>query len=71
MMRKSFAPIAAALAAALGLGACHSQHSIEGTQSQYLNVAGKRVKVDLKPRTDHAPVRICPATPSSKIPTRN
>ena len=49
MMRKSFAPIAAALAASLGLGACHSQHSIEGTQSQYLNVAGKRVKVDLKP----------------------
>jgi hypothetical protein len=49
MMRKSFVLSAAAFLAALGLGACHSQHSIEGTQSQYVNVAGKRMKVDLKP----------------------
>jgi hypothetical protein len=41
--------LAAALLAALGLAACHDQQSIEGTQSQYMNVAGKRVKVDLKP----------------------
>jgi hypothetical protein len=49
MMPKSFAPTAAALLTALGLSACHSQHSIEGTQSQYINVVGKRVKVDLSP----------------------
>jgi len=41
--------LVAALLAALGLGACHDQQSIEGTQSQYMNVAGKRMKVDLKP----------------------
>ena len=41
--------LAAALLAALGLGACHDQQNIEGTQSQYMNVAGKRMKVDLKP----------------------
>ena|SRR5258708_610236 len=41
--------LAAVLLAALGLGACHDQQNIEGTQSQYMNVAGKRMKVDLKP----------------------
>ena len=41
--------LAAALLAAIGLGACHDQQSIERTQSQYMNVGGKRVKVDLKP----------------------
>ena len=49
MIRKSFAGMAAILMAAFGLGACHAQHNIEGTQSQYLNVAGKRMKADLKP----------------------
>ena len=49
MIRKSFAGMAAILMAAFGLGACHDQHNIEGTQSQYLNVAGKRMKADLKP----------------------
>jgi hypothetical protein len=42
-------PLAATLLATLGLGACHNQQNIEGTQSQYMNVAGKRMKVDLKP----------------------
>jgi hypothetical protein len=49
MMRKSFARAAAELLAVLGLCGCHSQQSIEGTQSQYMNVEGKRMKVDLKP----------------------
>jgi len=49
MIRKSFAWIAAILLATLGLGACHNQQNIAGTQSQYMNVAGKRMKVDLKP----------------------
>lgn len=31
------------------LGACYDQRNIEGTQSQYINVAGKRMKVDLLP----------------------
>ena len=41
--------LAAALVAAISLGACHDQQNIEGTQSQYMNVSGKRMKVDLKP----------------------
>ena len=41
--------VAAAVLAALGLGACQTQQNIEGTQSQYINVEGKRMKVDLKP----------------------
>ena len=49
MMRKSLTPIATALLAALGLGACYPQHSIEGTSSQNLNVGGKTMKADLKP----------------------
>lgn len=49
MIRKNFAWSVAILLAAFGLGACQNQHNIEGTQSQYLNVAGKRMKVDLKP----------------------
>jgi hypothetical protein len=48
MIRRRFTWIALRLAA-LSLGACHNQHSIEGTQSQYVNVVGKRVKVDLSP----------------------
>jgi hypothetical protein len=39
----------ATLLAAASLGACHSQHTIEGTSSQYMNVAGKRVKANLSP----------------------
>ena len=49
MIRKSLTWSAAALLAALALSACQNQHNIAGTQSQYLNVAGKRMKVDLKP----------------------
>src|SRR3954468_17595003 len=49
MIRKSFTSVAAALLAALCLVACHGQQNLEGTQSQYMNVAGKRMKVDLKP----------------------
>ena len=49
MIRESFAWNAAILVAAFALGACHDQHNIAGTQSQYMNVAGKRMKVDLKP----------------------
>jgi len=41
--------LAAAFVLAIGLGACHDQQNIEGTQSQTMNVAGKRMKVDLKP----------------------
>ena len=48
MMRKSFTPIATALLAALGLGACYPQHSIEGTSSRSMNVDGKRMNADLK-----------------------
>ena len=48
-MRLDRSALAAALLAALGLCACHSQHSLEGTSSQFINVAGKRVKVDLSP----------------------
>lgn len=38
---------AAVLAASLA--ACHDQHTIEGTRSQTINVAGKRMKVNLSP----------------------
>jgi hypothetical protein len=47
MPRHAF--IIAAMVAGSALGACHSQHNIEGTSSQYMNVAGKRMKVDLSP----------------------
>ncbi len=35
--------------AAICLGACHDQQTIEGTRSQTINVAGKRMKVNLSP----------------------
>lgn len=34
---------------AAGLAACHDQHTIKGTSSQTINVAGKRMKVNLSP----------------------
>ena len=34
---------------AASLSACHDQHTIEGTRSQTINVAGKRMKVNLSP----------------------
>lgn len=41
-----FAFLAAALAP-LALGACYDQHTIEGTSAQYVNVVGKRIKVNV------------------------
>ena len=40
--------VPAALLAA-SVAACHDQHTIEGTRSQTINVAGKRMKVNLSP----------------------
>lgn len=39
--------LSAAILAAASLAACHDQHTIEGTSSRYINVAGKRMKVNL------------------------
>lgn len=39
----------AASLAALGMVACHDQHTIEGTSSRTINVAGKRMKANLSP----------------------
>ena len=33
--------------AALPLSACQDQHTIEGTSAQYVNVVGKRIKVNV------------------------
>jgi hypothetical protein len=41
--------IAPAAIVAVGLAACHDQHTIEGTRSQTINVAGKRMKANLSP----------------------
>ncbi len=48
MRRKALALVSALLTTAL-LGACHDQQTIEGTRSQTINVAGKRMKVNLSP----------------------
>ena len=41
--------VTVALVAALGLGACHDQHTIERTSSRYINVNNTRMKVNLSP----------------------
>jgi hypothetical protein len=41
--------LAATVAALLSLGACHDQQTIEGTSSRFINVDGKRMKVNLSP----------------------
>jgi hypothetical protein len=39
----------AATLAALAIAACQDQHTIEGTSSRTINVAGKRLKANLSP----------------------
>lgn len=46
MNLRTFAFLTIALAA-LTLSACYEQHTIEGTSAQYVNVVGKRIKVNV------------------------
>ncbi len=48
-MRHTPLLLAAALLVTGGPIACHDQHTIEGTRSWTINVAGKRMKVNVEP----------------------
>jgi hypothetical protein len=49
MYLRGFASTTVMVVAILGMGACYDQQTIEGTSSRTINVAGKRMKVNLSP----------------------